>query len=490
MHATPQRPARPATRPAGLGPALLLVLLLGAAPAAADVIHLRTGDSVKGRPLREQSNEEVLVVEDFLTGALRTLAWEVVDPADRQRIWVEWDWANKAHRVVSGRRLVQRLLDGSTEDLLGVVEKEEDGIVFLRAGGQLLQVRRDTILEETAEDVSPREVWSPEQLYDRFRAQLESERAEAGGDPSTLDSREHWRLAEYAEWAEHWEKAREHYAACAADPEYLNAAVAQSKLERVEAILRAQTALREMKDIKRAISLRSFRSARADIASFTQRHENLPDVVLEQLARLEKLFTERRNEYFQLEAKIQFPKIVERAIKKKLGEKDVTLSDVTGWTRRDLPEQAFKELEERFARKDDVTPDEVRQFWENRRKGSWRTAGYGAGTFIVEKPQIQAPKRTGGGGGSGGQPGPAFTPPKPPTRDQWWAHAAPRDRESWVLAFFVENSGLFEVGEPKWVNCPTCGGVGLLSTLTGGGEVAYLCTRCGGARRDKTVRFR
>ncbi len=459
----------------------------------ADVIHLRTGDSVKGRPVPDQSNEAILVIEDYMSGALRTLSWDVVDPADRDRLHIEWGWKNKARKVVVGKRLVQRLADGSTDDIIGVVEREEDGVIYLRSGGQLLQLRRDTVIEESPEEVSPREVWSPEQLYERFVVQLEEEKSQAGENPSARESRDHWRLAEYAEWAEYWEKARDHYTACVADPEYINAGVAASRLERVEAILRAQAAVREMKDIKRMISLKSFRDARSSIASFPERHPDLPDVVQDQFTRLGKLFTERRNDYFQLESKIQFPKILERLIKRRVTEKDITLADATAWTRRELPELAFGELLTRFQRRDDVTPDEVRQFWENRNKGSWRTSTYGSGTFIVEKPQIQAPKARSGGnqGSQGGGAAPVFQPPKPPTRDQWWAAATPSDRENWLMAFFAENSGLFEVGEAKWTNCPTCNGRGLESkSLSSGGVMEYICTRCAGSPRDKRVKFR
>jgi hypothetical protein len=478
-------------------PILAVVLLLGHATCRADVVHLRTGEAVKGKPLVGQSDESTLVMQDFLSGAMRRFAWDVVDPLDKKRIWDDWNWTNqRARQTVIGRRISVKLSDGNTEDFVGVVESENETTIQLRSGGQLLPIQKSMVDEDQPEEVSPRDVWTPEQLYARMLEQVWEEKRNhprEGESPDVLHVRDHWTLAQNAEWAEHWEKAREHYAVCAADSQFLNSGLAQSSLERVEAILRAQVALDRLREIKREVSLRSFRNARTSIAAFPEEHKDLPDVVQQQFEKVQRAFTEQRDAYFQLEAKIQFPKIVVRLIKRKVSEKDITLADATAWSKKDIPEQAFDELMNRFLKKDDVTADEARQFWERRSKSSWRSANYGGGTFIVEKPKVQQPKGGGGGGGNrqGGGAAPVFVPPKPPTRDQWWAGAAPGDRESWIFAYFIENSGLFEVGEPKWDNCANCLGRGLDSkTLSSGGTWEYLCPRCGGAQRDKRVRWR
>jgi len=473
---------------------LVTVLAIGTSECRADVVHLRTGEAVKGKPLVEQSDEGTLVMQDYLSGATRRFSWEVVDPLDKTRLWEEWAWTHsRARQTVVGRRISVKLSDGSTEDFVGVVESENETTFQLRSGGQLLPIQKSMVEDDQPEEVSPRDVWTPEQLYARFLEQLREDKRTRGEDADTLEVRDHWTLAQNAEWAEHWEKARDHYAVCAADGEFLNAGLAQTSLERVEAILRAQAALMRLREIKREVGLRSFRNARTSIASFPEEHKDLPDVVQKQFERVQQLFTEQRDAYFQLEAKIQFPKIVARLVKRKVAEKDITLSDASAWTKKDLPEQAFGDLVTRFLKKDDVTPDDVQQWWAQRSKSSWRYANYGGGTFIVEKPKVQQPKGGGGGGRpqQGGGAAPVFVPPKPPTRDQWWAGAAPKEREDWIFAFFVENSGLFEVGEPKWDNCAKCLGAGLESkTLSTGGTWQYLCTRCAGAQRDKRVRWR
>ena len=122
---------------------------------------------------------------------------------------------------------------------------------------------------------------------------------------------------------------------------------------------------------------------------------------------------------------------------------------------------------------------------------------YGSGTFIVEPAKLKPPTRrprpagSGSGSGSGGGAAPPVTIPKPPTRDQWWAGAAARERAAWVLAYFVEHSELFELGERELRPCLICNGVGLQSKTFQTGEVlTYLCVRCGGAQNDVVVKYR
>ncbi|MDJ0520445.1 MAG: hypothetical protein QNJ90_00065 [Planctomycetota bacterium] len=470
---------------------LLALLFFVDAGAVADVIHLRTGETVKGRPLRDRSDKDVLVMEDYLSGAVRSLAWAVVEEADKLRLQREWGWMNRALEAVKGHRLVQQLAGGATQDVRGIIVKEDDVNYHVQLGGRVVKVRKDQVLERVDEDMDPRDIWSPEQLVERFRAELAKEE---GVDLDNPDGHVHWRIAEYARQAGDFATAKTHYEACASDETYQNATVAKQRLADVEAILRDAAALRSLRDIRMALSLKSFEKVREGIEGFGEKHPDAGEQIQQRLEKTKADFVKRRAEFFQLEAKINFPKIVLKEIKTKVQEKEIGLSDVTAWTRRELPDGAFEALAVRLQRRDEaVTPEEARAFWENRRKSGWRMASYGAGTFIVEPPKIKPPKRRAPRkrrSGSGGA-APQVKIPKPPTRDQWWAAAATKERQQWVMAFFVENSGLFELGKPKYSLCPKCNGAGLESkALQTGGTMSYLCTRCGGAQRDKRVRFR
>ena len=102
-------------------------LLILPRPGAADVVRLRTGNAIKGEPVQERSDEKVLVIEDFVTGALRRISWDVLAKVDRDRLWEKWGWASNTDSIVKGHRVRQRLADGSIDDVLGFVEETGPG---------------------------------------------------------------------------------------------------------------------------------------------------------------------------------------------------------------------------------------------------------------------------------------------------------------------------------------------------------------------------
>jgi len=85
---------------------LSVALALAPLVASADVVHLRTGEAVKGRPIQERSTEAFITIEDYLTGALRRVAWTALDAQDRDRIQREWGWTNTGETTVMGARLI------------------------------------------------------------------------------------------------------------------------------------------------------------------------------------------------------------------------------------------------------------------------------------------------------------------------------------------------------------------------------------------------
>jgi hypothetical protein len=468
-----------------------VAFLLPLQAAHAEVIRLRTGETIKGRPVADQSNENVLVVEDFLSGAVRRFEWNVVDPEDARRLKTDWGWESEAMEAVKGHRLVMRLVGGATEDVRGLVVKETETHYHILRGGKVLEVPKDQVEEKVEEDLDPLDIWTGEQLVQKFMEEIEKE----GADLSNLDSREHWRIAEYAQQVGEFEVAQRHYKACADDDEFLRQAVAKQRLAAVEEILRNAAALDALRDIRQAVSLKSFQRARELLEVFPSAFPDAGEQIKSRFDKTKTLYNRKRAEHFQFEAKIRFPKLVMKEINAKVREPELGLSDVTSWTRRELPDAAFEQLTAMMQERDDsVTNAEARAFWDARKKSGWKTATYGAGTFIVDPPKLRPPKRKRSSGKQKRPKGGAakFEVPKPPTRDSWWKDAAPAHRASWVMAFFAENSELFEVSDTfRFSVCTVCNGAGLESHRTQSGDlIKFLCRRCGGAQRDRRVQFR
>jgi hypothetical protein len=488
-------PLAPAPRPRSPFGALLGAFLLAVAlPAGADVIHLRTGEAVKGRLVPELSNEEHLTVEDYLSGGLRQFHWVALDPGDRDRIREEWGYENRGQGIVTGHRVVIRLAGGEEQELLGLVVREQGDVVQLKTPKGEIPVRRDQIESLEAEPMDAREIWNASELMSRFREEVAKE---AGVDLAAPESRLHWRLATYAEWAGDYESARTHYQAACEDPAYLKRDVACQRRERVEGLLRDRVALEALRDVRLKLQMNLYGRVREMIDEFVASNPDPSEGVRLTLERTRSTFEQRRAAYFQRMAARTFVKDVTRMIQDRVKDRNMAITDVTAWTRRELPDAAFAKLAERMGRYDaQVTPEQARAFWEGRARTSWRRVTYGSGTFIVDPPKMEPPKpRPGGGqarpGGSGGGAAPRVAIPKPPSRDQWWAAAGTEDRTNWALAFFIEQSDLFELADPDRRNCDRCQGEGLLhQTLQTGQVLSYLCVRCGGARFDKIVKYR
>lgn len=482
---------------AGAAAALVFTggLLLLPRSGGADVVRLRTGNAIKGEPIQQRSNEKVLVIEDFVTGALRRIAWDVLAKADRDRLWEKWGWASNTASIVKGHRVRQRLADGSIEDVLGLVEEKDAAGVSIRVGGRVLRIPASQVDEILDEDMDPRDIWSPEDLVEREKTKM----SEEGVDLASLGSREHFRLAEVAFWAGALEIARTHYEQAASDETFLQGPIARQRLAEVEALLRDQAALEELRSIRMSISLKSFGGAREKLTAFEENNKEASEAIQKRFADTKGLFDEKRTDWLRDTARAYFVKELKALIKKKVREKDVDLADVSGWMKRDLPAAAFEALRDRMLKNDpEVTAQTAEEAWNDRRKLTWWSASFGGGTFIVFKPVVTPPKNQNRGGNSNrgnnnrGGAGPKVETPKPPTRDQWWAKADPGEREDWVLAKFAMDSGLFEVNENHGRTvCPTCAGTGLISKTTQSGQLwQYLCTRCGGAQHDIRLKFR
>ncbi len=452
---------------------LLLVMSAGLSRAMAEVIHLRSGESVKGRALRSKSDSEVLVMDDYLRGSQRSIAWDAVDPLDRKRIRRAWSMSYEALASVLGHRLTLELHDKRQQEARGLIVKDEPRAITLLRAGQEVVIPRRRVLSVVREEMDPRDIWSAPQLVEHFHRELCRTPL---GDPGAPTTAERFLIAGFAQSVGELETALGHYEACLADPAFDRTSDAKSALVTVRILLKDEAARQALRRMRTALAQGAYRRVRKQMASFEKQHGGTAKLVQREFQRVEREYTKRRTATLQHEAKVRLPKIIAALIKSRVRAQDTELGDVTKWTRRALPEAAFAELVEQLKKRDDVTTAEARAFWDGRSKSSWRKATYASGTFIVEKPKIKRlPKGT-----------------KLPTRDGWWRKASTSVRASWTLAYFVDRTTLFEVHtQPTHRLCPTCNGEGVRrKRLSTGGALSEVCPRCAGARHDRIVRFR
>lgn len=479
-----------ALRSALLGALVLGVLvgggLFGSSSADADVVHLRTGEAIKCIPLAEESDDDRLVLEDLLTGARRTLRWDALVPADRKRLRLAMSFDSEGQATITGTVVTYRLQGGGEDSVTGVVTGRDDREVVLKSNGTDFKIAVARIIEERAVQVDPREVYTAEELYAQYMR-------EQGVAFEAMTGRQHMQAGDKAKWVGALDQAEAHYRAAAEDTEFPLAGVAAKRLEEILELKRNAEALEEIKQMKRWTNMSRFERVRLGLEAFGEKHGELATAVQARLDRLKSDFEAKRNAKLRDVARRAFPDACMDAIEAKVREKDVTLTDASGWTRKEMVDIAWAEVVKRMAQYDTVTPEEAQAFWEGRKKRVWRKISYGSGTFIVKPAKVKPPaRRANNNNRRGGNAGVVPTTPKPPTRDGWWASAKSKERAQWIMAYFVERSGLFEVNEvPLLRPCPLCNGRGLQTKLASNGAThAYICTRCAGSQSDVTVRYR
>jgi hypothetical protein len=451
--------------------------------ARGEVLRLKTGETIKGRVVTERSNEAYVVVEDYATGSFREIDWKALVEGDSER-WQENLGIIDRGGIEIPCEIVTYRVTGGTDTLSGIVESEGDTLK-IRIGGRIVEIERSRVVSREKGDCDATEIFTAKELYDRHHAVV-----------NPADARGWFRLAKYAERVGAYAEAKEAYENAATDPEFLYQEQARQKATQLSALLKDREAFETVRDLKVKLSSKQFAKVREGIEKFPERHPDAGEAVKKAVEALKAQFLKEREKALAKAAGDQFPKIVLRLIQPRVKEKEVKVQEVLGWAKRTLPEEAMAELagKAHLGRLDSaVTPEEARTFWDARPKREWKKAHYGAGTFVVEPPK---PKTgTSGGGGqrrSGSGPAVQIEIPKPPTRDSWWEKESVEKRKEWIFANFVENSGLFEVKPKKERSqCDVCLGQGVLKKmLSGGGELVYLCTRCGGAQFDLTVLYR
>ena len=474
---------------------------VGASDASADVIRLKNGETIKGRIIRDRTNESVLVVEDYLTGGVRELAWPAVAQDSLDQISAGGSVLVPGAKQTEGRIGCQvvsyRLVGGQVAELRGVVDDKSDpGFLLVRTSASPTpwRVARSTVVEVEESDCAPEDVYPPAELASKKKDEI-----------NPADARAFMRLAVYCERVGAYDEAKEAYENAAADETFLQRSLAQAGAARCEAVLRDKAAIDTLRDLKTLIFSAQWRRAREEMDGFGAKHPQASDGVKKQLDVVKALFESKRKTYFSDRAGKEFVDVLKKLIQQKctkVGSVDPTFNDVQAWARKEGPDKAWETLWQRFQQVDAlVGADEVKTFWDARPKkpSGWKFAKYGAGSFLIEPPKIKPPSSS-SGGTSGTRPqkkansGPTvpLVIPKPPTRDEWWTKENVDGRTQWWLATLVEKTGFFEVAPKRERSpCPTCNGEGLIKKVGSDGQpIVYLCNRCGGAQNDLTVKFR
>lgn len=457
------RPLAPAPRLAVA--AGLLVLLPSAAPAHADRVRLRTGETVVGRVVAAETDETALVVEDYLDGGRREFDWDVVEADDAAGVRLSGS-VFRFDATVAGERIVYRAGVGTAE-LRGRVEAEALGVLYVRNASSRtpIELPAERVILREPIALAPSEWMSAEACFERRLTEL-----------APRDARAWLRLAVFGERIGAYREARDAYEAAAADGAFRRRDLARDGVRRMGAHLADARAFDDLRAIDADVAGHRFVAARDAIDGFLARHPDAGEVMRAALDDLRASFARRRLAFFAREADERLAAIVRRLVEAKVGPKPAKLGDVLAWIRSSAFAEAFGDdrrglVAELRGLDPAITSEETRVFLDARpgRSRDWRRASYGESSYLVL--------------GSRGRPA---------TRDTWWETASTEARATFAWASFVDRGGFYEVRRPyASIPCARCDGKGRLTKgLFGGGSLVFLCDRCRGAGAEAVVRYR
>jgi hypothetical protein len=133
------------------------------------------------------------------------------------------------------------------------------------------------------------------------------------------------------------------------------------------------------------------------------------------------------------------------------------------WLHRD----AYRELWSSVMKELEFKPEQSEAFWKGRTSRESWTATYGGGSFIVlqkapDERSVEEAERLEGA--------------------DWWDAATGEERAAWLVAHFVETSGMFTVIAASQTPCAACDGRGRRGGAT--------CRPCNGCGKFRSVSYR
>jgi hypothetical protein len=494
--------------------ALVLAAILGQeAPASVLMLHLRDGRVAWGTIQSHEPDGFVFARLD--NGGVARLPWGMLDPAQEKELRLQFGYVDLSRDEVMVTADRIQTTDGT--EFVGIILDRTPDAILLKTLGSTLAIRKDRIgAGSVSVRVPAREIYTKQELYDQYVSSTPP--ADAAG---------HFAAGELCERIFDFGRAVEHYRRAAElDPKFRPSDV-QIGIARATEKGKNQDQLDYLSDVDSDLRQRRYDKAYAKADAFAAKFPGSPLGADAKKAKDQIL--KARDAYLASEVRRLWVVKAEKLAHKAALEMNLqqALAYVTEALPQDLVEGIVKDLKKVSK---DLSPDTVKQMWASRKKIRYQRASYGLGTWLLGKDE--ALKGEDGGKDANAKDKPPdtelgkeraefekklklflknqemarksqSTEEKQEDRDAFWRDYGALSKEQWLLAYFAENSGLFELSKhPTLDNCPDCGGRGVREIdvvganvskgMTGKGQntTNAECPICHGIGRIRRISFR
>ncbi len=464
-----------------------------AAPAAASeptvMLRLKSGDVLFGSVMGHDS--EGVRFRRVDTGGTVALTWSFLDPTESEELRLRFGYVDTDadELLIDAERLV---LDDNTE-VVGLIVNRTDEYVWLKTeSGTTPIAKRRLQGQSTLVRVPALDIFTRDELYQQRAFELQAALLLDGPEGAAA----HDELAEYSERLFDYRHALEHYSNVAKlAPEFdaERVAIAIARCEKKAAV---QDQVDLLETIDRYRTRKRYDLAIESLRLFPELYPDSP--LLEDWNKLRDRVGRHQARDLREAVVRHFHARVAR-LARDAAKKKKTYEEVLAY----LDEGMLDELLQAVQRDlEELAPgiegDEIQRLWTEREAGRYRQASFGLGTWLLgdsraretyeekedETPdpkkgsQAEARKkledrikrylqnqeltRRAKAGGAAGEEDPA----------KYWLDWDYAGRYHWIVAYFVEFSGLFQIDRVRFANCRECGGTGARDIVYSGSAIA------------------
>ena len=426
---------------------------------------------------------QALHVQRLDNGGFVKLPWTRLDPALSEELLAKFGYVDR-----SGEELfveADRLLLNDGTDVIGLIVNRTGTELWVKTAQRTFPVPARSLSGAATRVQAPAlDVYTREELY-----QAELARVDLASATSL------WDFSVYCERIYDFVHCVEHLEALAKLDSTFKASEVSNALARNRGKAANQAQLEALREIDQDRARGYFDRALSKIEAFVAANPSsgFAQDALKKRATVEKA----REQKLRERAADAWHAWVPRLISAKAREPQLTHEAAVEWLEEGIEKPLVEAVTAELVRSVSatVTPEQVTRYWKERAGGRWRRASYGQGTFLLGDAEArkgltkddskaaptsetdsarseleerlqrylaaQETVRAARAAAAEGEESKTET---------FWKSYGSTNRGQWMLAYFAEHSGDFQLRDPQFSNCPDCGGSGRREIINAVGQ--------------------
>lgn len=506
-------------------PVLAALLVLGlfapaarAQDAAPDVIMLQLRDGAFRFGTIGSHDPDGLVFTRLDNGGVAKLPWSLLDPRQSDELRRRFGYVDLASEEVT--MMADKLTTNDGKELIGLILDRTPNEILVKVAGSTITLPKDRLAGASVPiEVPARLVYTREELYARELAAVPGADAAANYEIARYCEK----VLDFAHAAEHYQKAQKLDPAFHADD--LAAALART----AEKAKNAEQ-LEYLSDVDTLIARRQYDEALARADAFAERYPGSP--FANEAKKKHDRVLKARDAYIADFVRIRFLETASRLARN--ASVKFTYEQTIGYLESTMKTELLAAVAKDVAAlTKQLDADAVHKLFlaRDKKKLRWERASYGMGTWLLGKERALKGEQP-GDASKDGQKTPQTNldkqraalneqiqrflqnremvaknkadSEKTEDREAFWREFSSTGRSQWILAYFAEYGGEFEVHpKPLFDNCRECGGTGVRIISLAGANVAQTqgnkpagteekknCEACHGLGRVRRISYR